>query len=82
MCLFGCNSDSSKKAESTKKETKSTGSSEKPKVECKKPFVLKHKTVATKPTDRERTTVGIGDEVDIWTDPSTSVTWSRGGDDG
>jgi hypothetical protein len=82
MCLLGCNSDSSKKAEETKKETKSSGSSAKPKVECPNPFVLKHKTVATKPSDRLRTTVGIGEEVDIWTDPATSVTWSIVGDDG
>lgn len=82
MCLFGCNSDSSKKAENTKKETKPSGSTSKPVAKCPHPFVLKHRTIATQPANRSRTAVGIGEEVDLWTEPSTAVTWSIVGDDG
>lgn len=40
---------------------------------------LNHTTVSPSPGDRSRTTIGIGEEVDISTAPSTSVSWSVSG---
>jgi len=37
---------------------------------------IKSETVSPIPDDRTRTTIGIGEEVTLWTDPSVSVTWS------
>lgn len=39
-------------------------------------FELKSETVATTPADRARTTLGIGEDVSISTEPPVSVTWS------
>lgn len=44
--------------------------------------MIKSKTIATQPTNRARTRIGIGEEVRLTTDPSESVTWSIVGDDG
>ena len=44
------------------------------------PIKIKSQTVATIPSDRTRTTIGIGEAVYCYTDPSADVDWERTGD--
>lgn len=39
-------------------------------------FKVKSETVSPTPSDRSRTTIGIGEEVNLSTDPATTVSWS------
>jgi hypothetical protein len=83
MCLFGCSSGSGGSA-STPPST-GTGSATSAGSNCNNccpPFVIRSETVATQPTTRTRTRVGIGEEVRLTTDPSTSATWTIVGDNG
>ena len=91
MCLFGCNSNSGGNA-STPPAASGSGSGSgsgtagrdagSACVSCCPVFVVRSETVARQPADRARTSVGIGEEVRLSTDPSTSVTWTIAGDDG
>lgn len=88
MCLFGCSSESgdttSKQGGAAGKEKTATGtgtSNGGAAATCA-PFVIKSETVATTPGARTRTRIGIGEEVNLTTDPSTSVTWTIESDDG
>lgn len=40
---------------------------------------LKHETIAKTPADRQRTTIGVGEEVKLWTDPAVVVDWTVAG---
>ena len=91
MCLFGCNSNSGGSA-STPPAASGSGSGSgsgtvgrdagSACVSCCPVFVVRSQTVAIQPADRTRTDIGIGEEVRLSTDPSTSVTWTIAGDDG
>jgi len=39
-------------------------------------FTIKSNTIATLPTNRDRTTLGLAEQVECWTEPSVSVHWS------
>lgn len=88
MCMFGCNSNSgnstaSQGAGQSSQTGGSTGTSNGGTcTNCCPTFNITSQTVATQPSSRTRTTIGIGEEVDLSTDPPTSVTWSVDGDDG
>lgn len=85
MCLAGCSSDS---GSSTAQQGSGSGTSSGAGTTnggasstCR-PFVIESETVATTPGARTRTRIGIGEEVDLTTNPSTSVTWTIESDDG
>jgi len=88
MCLLGCNSDSgsstaSQGSNQSSQSNDTTGTSNGgPCVNCCPSFNIRSQTVATQPSSRTRTTIGIGEEVNLSIDPSASVTWSIDGDDG
>lgn len=88
MCWFGCKSDSgsstaSQGANQPSQSGSTTGTSNGGTcTSCCPSFNIRSQTVATQPSSRTRTTIGIGEEVNLSTDPSTSVTWSIDGDDG
>ena len=88
MCLLGCNSNSgsSTASQGTSQSSQSgstTGTSNGGTcTSCCPSFTIRSQTVATQPSSRTRTTIGIGEEVNLSTDPSNSVTWSIVGDDG
>jgi len=88
MCLFGCNSNSgsstaSQGANQSSQGGSTTGTSNGGAcINCCPSFNIRSQTVATQPSNRTRTTIGIGEEVNLSTDPSTSVTWSINSDDG
>lgn len=85
MCLSGCSSSSATKTKASKKKAASKGTGSKGKVvkNCAHDkFVLKHEMVATQPSNRGRTRIGIGEKVKISTDPSKSVSWKIVGENG
>jgi len=89
MCLFGCNSNSGSSTASQGGNQSSQGGSTTGTSNggacnnCNCPsFDIRSETVATQPSSRTRRTIGIGEEVNLSTDPSTSVTWSIDNDDG
>jgi hypothetical protein len=41
--------------------------------------LLKHETIAKTPADRQRTTIGVGEEVKLSTDPAVVVDWTVAG---
>jgi hypothetical protein len=89
MCLFGCNSPNGGSAgqpppttgSGTGTGTGCTAGSATTGCGCP-PFAIRSQTVATQPANRTRTRVGIGEEVRLTTDPSTSVTWTIVADNG
>lgn len=88
MCLFGCNSSSggSTASQGANQPPQSGGTASAsnggPCVSCCPSFNIRSQTIATQPGSRTRTNIDIGEEVDLSTDPSTSVTWSIDSDDG
>jgi len=88
MCLLGCNSSSggSTASQGANQPPQSGGTASAsnggPCVSCCPSFNIRSQTIATQPGSRTRTNIGIGEEVDLSTDPSTSVTWSIDSDDG
>lgn len=84
MCLTGCSRRSSEHTEaaSTGAADCTTGSGTGAAAGCCPTFTIRSRTVATQPSDRARTTVGIGEEVRLSTDPSQSVRWTIVDDDG
>lgn len=90
MCLIGCTSDSGNSTASQGASQPSqsgaggtTGASNGGTcTTCCSTFNISSETVATQPSSRTRTTIGIGEEVNLSTNPSTSVSWSIDGDDG
>jgi hypothetical protein len=83
MCLFGCKSGDGGSA-SSPPPASSGGSADAGSgcATCCPAFAIRTQTVATQPADRTRTRVGIGEEVRLSTDPSTTVTWTIVGDNG
>ena len=87
MCLSGCTSDSGKETAKTGEKAGSgttapgTGTTNGGTIATCKPFKIKSETVATTPGVRTRTKIGIGEEVNLTTDPSTSVKWTIVSDD-
>lgn len=83
MCLAGCdNSSGSDAAENGGKTGGGKGTSNGGAAATCHPFKIRSRTVAPLPSTRSRTRIGIGEEVDLSTDPPTDVTWLIDGDDG
>lgn len=89
MCLAGCTSDSGNETasqsappETTTPPSAGTGTSNGGATATCEPFVITSETVATTPGARTRTRIGIGEEVDLATDPVTTVTWTIVSDNG
>lgn len=78
MCLTGCTPQSSQESSDPGTDSTAGGSEE----DCCETIVIESRTVATQPSNRARTDIGIGEEVELTTDPSTSVTWRVIDDDG
>lgn len=88
MCLLGCdsNSGSSTASQGVKQRPQNgnaTGTSNGGTcTNCCPSFNIRSETVATQPSSRTRTRIGIGEEMNLSTDPSTSIRWSIVSDDG